>query len=236
MLHKENLSIFKELLGDGWYKHLEYAINDNRFINAGSIIAKERQHYTIYPETPDIIFRAFRETPFENVRIVILGQDPYHDGSCTGLAFSNSSNTVKPSPSLFNILTEVDKQIYNTERESKDYDLTRWAKQGILLLNKALTVRKGIPLSHMHLWDWFTTEVIRTISDTKTGIIFLLWGKNAQSCMKDINPFMHHILTCGHPVTPVYGKDKDTWSDNEHFKKVNEILTSINGEDAKINW
>jgi len=227
--------LMRVYIGDSWYKELIHIMKSEFFEEiARTIQAERRSGITIYPESPELIFRAFRETPADKLKVVILGQDPYHDGSYDGLAFSNGGKT-KPSPSLVQILDEVERQVggMSLEHEGR-LDLSRWAHQGVLLLNAALTVRRGVPNSHSKLWQKFTQSVLGTISDMRNGIIFLLWGNSARSYIDYLNPFAHIILECGHPASAAYNTTNNSWMDNHHFETVNNILR--NRGDNIIIW
>ena len=186
---------FKYLLGEEWYKCLEDMINSDYFRNLGSTIAGERSLRTIYPlKGSDLLFKAFRTTPLSEVKIVILGQDPYHDNSYDGFAFSNSIHKRgRVSPSLQNILREVQEDCYS-EKNLETYfaddpsivSLERWAKQGVLLINTAHTVAEGVPGSHIALWKPFTKRVLDALMiEHNTPIVFILWGKYAQRIFYD---------------------------------------------------
>lgn len=215
-----------------WSYVLSPVINSNYFITLGKTIKQERTKKVIYPETNDKVFRCFKETSFNDLKVVILGQDPYHDGSATGLAFANETKPL--SPSLRTILNEVYDDIYGNVGPYPDSSLIHWANQGVLLLNSALTVEKGNPLSHVNLWSKFTEEVLSIINNNTTGIVFLCWGAYAKNIInKTINPSLHYILYAGHP-SPL--NRANPFKGCKHFSKTNEILKSLNGNDAIINW
>lgn len=203
--------IFKPYFEEGWYNQLSPYLDSLEFQTIGAHVAIERSKFTVYPETPELVFRIFRECPFNSIKVCILGQDPYHDGSADGLAFSNGRwiNGKHPSPSLKFILNEVFRQMSGLEVKAmvpaqklidfaakrepllingNPYDLTFWARQGVFLFNTALTVRKGQPLSHAKLWEGFTKHVITTLANRKKedesreeGLVFLLWGEKAKA-------------------------------------------------------
>ena len=184
---------------------------------------------TIYPAGSNI-FNAFNKTPFSNVKVVILGQDPYHGyGQAHGLSFSVQPG-VKFPPSLQNIFKEI--QTDTGVGGFSTGDLTAWAEQGVLLLNAALTVRESEPMSHAKIgWAQFTDAVIRTISDNKENVIFLLWGKFAQDKQILINTDSHYVLKAAHP-SPLSAHNG--FFGCKHFSKTNEILVK-HGENP-INW
>lgn len=223
MLTKEYL---KNTLGD-WVKIIPYDLLAQTIEN----ISKDAATHKVYPASSDV-FKAFSLTPFRNLKVVILGQDPYHDGSADGLAFSNSTKRgLRPSPSLRNILKEVERDVYNGLWLDQNPDLTRWAEQGVLLLNTSLTVREKQAESHLRFWEKFTETLLRGISDYSTGVIYLLWGKKAQYYKRFINEKTNYVLEAGHPsplnrANPFVGCG--------HFSKVNEILKSQDQE--QIIW
>lgn len=189
--------------------------------NAGKII---------YPPGP-LIFNAFNHTPFNKVKVVILGQDPYHNpGQAHGLSFSVPAG-IKPPPSLVNIFKEIQKDLGIAMPEGYG-NLTRWADQGVLLLNAILTVRANEPASHAKIgWMNFTDTVITKISDEKKGIIFLLWGKFAQEKQILIDETKHFVLKAAHPSP--FSADKGFFG-CKHFSKTNELLTDQSL--TPINW
>lgn len=174
----------------------------------------------IYPPGP-LIFNAFNQTPFSKLKIVILGQDPYHgQGQAHGLSFS-VQNGIKPPPSLINIYKEIQNDL-GVAMPLNYGNLTRWAEQGVLLLNAALTVRANEPFSHAKFgWAEFTDAVIQKISDEKTGIVFLLWGKFAQEKQILIDETKHTVLKAAHPSP--FSADKGFFG-CKHFSKANNIL------------
>lgn len=174
----------------------------------------------IYP-TGSQIFKAFELCPFESLRVVILGQDPYHGaGQAMGLSFSVPEG-IKAPPSLKNIFKEIESDLGITL--SGHTDLSPWARQGVLLLNSVLTVRAGEPTSHAAIgWQSFTDAVIRTISERKSGIVFLLWGNYARSKAELIDGTRHYILQAAHPSPLARG----AFFGCRHFSKVNSILSS----------
>lgn len=186
---------WSEILGNDWYNLLKDIIESTYFINLGKFIARERTKYKIYPDTTEDIFSVFRSTPLSKLKVVILGQDPYHDGSYDGLAFSNKSNKKRLSPSLINILKEVRRDIYKGMDIELNPDLHRWAEQGVLLINTALSVRAGMPNSHKNEWREFSEYLIKSIDNQ--DIIFMYWGKEAQYFSK-FN-ILGTVIVSGHP-------------------------------------
>jgi len=216
-------------LKEAWKNVLQDEFKENYIRHLKQFLIKEKVNYTIYPRGEDI-FNAFNTTPFNNVKVVILGQDPYHGkGQAHGLSFS-VPNEVKTPPSLVNIFKEIDRDL-----GIKNYgngDLTKWANQGVLLLNSTLTVRKDEAGSHQNKgWEEFTDKVISTISELKEGVIFLLWGKSAQNKQKLIDKNKHHILISSHP-SPLSAYRG--FLGCGHFSVCNEILKNQNK--TEINW
>lgn len=183
---------------------------------------------TIYPPGR-LIFRAFELTPLPQVKVVILGQDPYHGpGQAMGLCFSVPRG-VKAPPSLVNIFKEIESDL--GVKMSGSPDLENWARQGVLLLNASLTVEAGLANSHSRCgWQEFTDAVIRTVSDNCNGVVFLLWGRFAQAKAALIDQNRHHVLMAAHP-SPLAG---GAFFGCRHFSKTNEILRSEGI--APIDW
>ncbi|MGN6494662.1 MAG: uracil-DNA glycosylase [Agriterribacter sp.] len=185
---------------------------------------------TIYPPGP-LIFNAFEQTPFNDVKVVIIGQDPYHGPrQAHGLCFSVQQG-VPPPPSLVNIFKEIQTDIGITMSMGKG-DLTHWAQQGVLLLNAALTVRANEPFSHSKIgWAQFTDAVISKVAELKTGVVFLLWGKFAQEKQALIDETRHFVLKAAHPSP--FSADKGFFG-CKHFSKTNALLQQ-QGKDP-VDW
>ena len=219
--------MIEQYMGTGWYNAMLPLLQSSYFQSLREFLNRETKLYRLFPSY-EVIFKAFKETPLETVRVVILGQDPYHDGSATGLAFANAK--ISLSPSLRNIMKEVKRDIYNDAPNFKfDSSLESWAKQGVLLLNTALSVRYRDAGSHMQSWMPFTNYVLGVLGKQSPNIIYLLWGKHASNFKHMIKS--NYILEAGHPSplntsTPFVGCG--------HFSKVNEILKELN--EAPIIW
>jgi len=216
-------------IDETWKKNLKEEFNKPYFENIVLHLKTEKlQGKIIYPPG-SLIFNAFNTTPFNKVKVVILGQDPYHGPhQAHGLCFS-VQNGVPPPPSLVNIFKELHDDI--GVKIPASGDLTKWALQGVFLLNASLTVRAGDPMSHSKIgWAEFTNTVIKKISDLKDRVVFLLWGKFAQEKKVLIDESRHLILKAAHPsplsVTGFIGC--------RHFSKTNEYLVK-NGIDP-IDW
>ena len=189
----------------------------------------KKKKYRVFPEGKNM-FTAFNLTPFNNVKVVILGQDPYHGNEqAHGLSFSVQDG-IKQPPSLKNIFKELSSDLDLSMPVSGN--LSSWAKQGVLLLNATLSVRAGKAGSHQKRgWEQFTNRVIREISDKKENVIFLLWGRFAQNKAELIDKKKHYILKASHP-SPFSAYSG--FFGCKHFSKTNEILKSQDVE--KINW
>ena len=189
-------------------------------------IDKRYETTTVFPEKQNI-FKAFFLTKLDNLKVVILGQDPYHGfGQAQGLAFSTPAN-IKNPPSMQNILKEIQSDL-GKKSICEDGDLTPWAKQGVLLLNTILTVEEAKPKSHHNLgWEVFTDNIIKYISDNCEDTIFILWGSPAISKTKLIDTKKHHILTAPHP-SPL--SSYRGFFGCKHFSQANNILKSLNKE------
>ncbi len=219
-----------ELLNEDWRELLKEELEKEYFVDLMNFLESEYTNATIYPPKNQI-FSAFNYTSFDNVMVVILGQDPYHGfGQANGLAFSVSDDIIFP-PSLRNIFKEL-KHDLGTEIP-KSGNLEKWAKQGVLLLNDVLTVRESKAGSHQKKgWEKFTSTVIELISTKKENVVFLLWGNYAQKKGKNINNNIHLILKSGHPSPMSANQGK--WFGNQHFSKTNNYL--IENKLKEIKW
>lgn len=214
-----------------WQTVLSDEIEKPYFQDLIQTVDQEYQNSTCFPPK-DLIFSAFNNCSLENLKVVIIGQDPYHgEGEANGLCFS-VNDSVKIPPSLRNIFREM-----NTDLESIFFpasgNLEAWAKQGVLLLNASLTVRKDNPNSHKHLkWNIFTDAVIQKISEEKENVVFLLWGSFAQKKGAKIDRTKHLVLESGHPSPMSANQGK--WFGNKHFSQANEYLKNHNL--GMIDW
>jgi uracil-DNA glycosylase len=214
-----------------WQTVLSDEIVKPYFLELMDIVDQEYENMICFPPK-ELIFSAFNNCSFENVKVVIIGQDPYHgDGEANGLAFS-VNDSVRIPPSLRNIFREI-----NTDLDSifipTSGNLEFWAKQGVLLLNASLTVRKDNANSHKHLkWNVFTDAVIQKISERKEKVVFMLWGSFAQKKGSKINREKHLVLESGHPSPMSANQGK--WFGNKHFSQANLYLEKNNL--GKIDW
>ncbi len=216
-------------LGNTWDEILKEEFSKDYYLKLREFLKEEYSTKTIYPSMYDI-FNALKYTDYNDVKVVILGQDPYHgEGEAHGLAFSVKEGIATP-PSLQNIYKEL-KNSLGCYIPNNGY-LKKWADQGVLLLNAALTVRKDMANSHRGKgWEIFTTEVIRKLSKREKPIIFMLWGNNAKEKREYIDTNRHHILMSVHP-SPL-SASRGFFGCN-HFKKANEILESM--DEKPIDW
>lgn len=216
-------------IDDSWKEVLSEEFSQDYFSQIKSHLVHAKQlRKNIYPPGK-LIFNAFNITPFDQVKVVILGQDPYHGpGEAMGLCFS-VPKTIRKPPSLKNIFRELEDDLGLHIPEHGD--LSNWAKQGVFLLNAMLTVEHKSPGSHKKIgWQKFTDAVIRILSDKKEGLIFLLWGRFAQSKQELIDELKHYVLSSAHPSPLAGGK----FFGNHHFSKTNELL--LNQGKEPIDW
>ena len=220
----------KVQIENSWQAALQTEFEKDYFKNITSFLKTEKANGKIIYPIGTNIFNAFNTTPFDQVKVVILGQDPYHsEGQAHGLSFSVQKGVAIP-PSLQNIYKELHTDVGFTIPQHGC--LQAWAEQGVLLLNASLSVEKGMPMSHAKIsWHTFTDAVIKKISEEKTGVIFLLWGKFAQEKKSLIDTQKHAILMAPHPSP--FSVHTGFWG-CKHFSKVNEILQSQHKE--IINW
>ena len=217
------------LFNNDWDQILKEEFTKTYYIKLEEFLEEERKNYIILPPKENI-FTAFKTTPFSKTKVVILGQDPYHgENQSHGLAFSVMPG-VRIPPSLRNMFKEIEQSL-GYEMPDSGY-LLNWAKQGVLLLNTVLTVRKEEANSHRKKgWEQFTDKVIEVLNEREDPVIFVLWGNNAKEKVKMITSPRHHILTAVHP-SPL-SASRGFFGCN-HFVRVNEILLSEGKE--PINW
>jgi len=221
---------FSKYFEQGWYEVLKEYLESNEFLQIAKNIAKDRKRYIIYPpQNSDLLFKVFRIVPYNEVKVIILGQDPYHgEDQYDGLAFSNSTLN-KAQPSLANILEEVENDIYdgfNLDRVS-NLSLYGWAEQGILLTNTAHTVIKGQPSSHLLYWKNFTLNVVEALNK-RDDIIWLLWGRHAQNFKQYIKNPTHKIIETSHPSPLGCFKEAPIpFVDSKCFSKTNQYLKEL---------
>ncbi|OUS00942.1 uracil-DNA glycosylase [Flavobacteriales bacterium 33_180_T64] len=215
---------------NSWQKKLISEFDESYFRALDSFVDQEYSSNICYP--PDAqIFSAFNLCPFDDLKVVIIGQDPYHGaGQANGLCFSVADHISYP-PSLINIFKEIESDL--NIPYPKSGNLERWAKQGVLLLNATLTVRAHEAGSHQNKgWEQFTDKVISVISQEKSNVVFLLWGGFAKKKVKLIDENKHIVFTSGHP-SPL-SANRGYWFGNKNFSKTNAVLKSKNKEE--VSW
>jgi uracil-DNA glycosylase len=212
----------------GWLHALKDEFSKDYFLKLKAFLVEEKSKFRLFPVGKQI-FEAFNLTPFNEVKVVILGQDPYHGaGQAHGLSFSVPDG-VKAPPSLVNIYKELKEDV--GIEIPKTGNLTPWAKQGVLLLNATLTVRESQAGSHQNKgWELFTDAVIKKLSDEKKGLVFLLWGNYAKQKGALIDATKHHVLVAPHPSPLARGG----FFGCKHFSKTNDILQKQGQK--PINW
>ena len=216
-------------LNGGWDEALAPLFSDEGYLKIREFLKKEYSTHVVYPDMYDL-YNCFRFTPLENVKAVILGQDPYHEpGQAHGLCFSVKPGVPLP-PSLKNIYKEIKDDLGITEPNCGD--LTKWAREGVLLLNTTLTVREHEANSHANCgWAWFTDGVIKIVSEKCNNVVFILWGRNARSKEPLIDRQKHLVLQSAHPspFSANYG-----FFGSKPFSKTNDYL-SAHGKEP-IDW
>ena len=246
--HGKYTELVENLFEKGWFEHLKPFIDSPEFDKIIDFLKEEKRlGKTITPFDKNC-FKAFKECPFDKVKVVIIGQDPYpniinNHFEADGLAFSYTKSNADDNhvpKSLNVILREVQRDVYNNEAEYSnvfiDTNLSRWAKQGVLLLNSSLTTLVGNPNGHRDLWTLFIEYTLNQLNLYHTGVIYLLWGKDAQKNKEHIYQSTNHVLECPHPAAQFYSGGKITFSGCSHFSKTNEIIEKNNGRDFRINW
>jgi len=234
-LEEIKLKLINRLKPSGWAVKLKSFIYSSDFDKILHTLYDLRQDGKRFTPPLKQVFRAFEECPVDNLKMVIVGQDPYpHFGVADGLAFS-CGNTGKPQPSLKHIFTALDSTVYKDAPFQIEHgpDLTRWANQGVLLLNRALTCQVDKVGSHYGIWQDFIMYVIDMLSLTNSGLIFCLLGAKAQELESSISP-SHYIIKASHPASAGYSGVE--WDCNDMFNKANQIIEQNNGPDFKINW
>ncbi|TYA59038.1 uracil-DNA glycosylase [Formosa maritima] len=207
-------------IDNSWLPFFENEINKPYFQSLNTFVTQEYLNNNCFPPESNI-FNAFTQCSLQDVKVVIIGQDPYHGiGQANGLCFSVNDG-IKHPPSLINIFKELEQDLGIPYPKSGN--LMRWAEQGVFLLNATLTVRENVAGSHQNKgWEKFTDEVIKTINENKEKVIFLLWGGFAKKKTKLINKNKHFVLACGHP-SPL-SANRGYWFGNKHFRKANYLL------------
>ena len=223
--------LLEDKLGTSWATMLQDEIKKEYFRKIPNILKIERQIYTIYPKSEDV-FKAYRLTPYDKVKVIILGMDPYYrEGQANGLAFSVNDDLSDFPPSLKNIFAEIEDDL-GFLNVNWSGNLEPWAKQGVFLLNTSLTVREGQSGSHSHIgWDQFTKKTIELLNISPVPLVFMLWGSHARAYKQYIDDSHHCILESVHP-SPLSAYRG--WFGSKHFSKCNTFLEKNNIN--PINW
>ena len=218
------------LITKNWYERLSNVFDSVKYKDLEKWLNIEYNSKTIYP-APEKVFNALNLVKFDDVKVVIIGQDPYHNpNQAHGLSFSVEKDIQIP-PSLQNIYKELQSDLGCYIPNNGN--LTKWARQGVLLLNSVLTVEKNKPNSHKGKgWELITSTIVKLLNERESPVIFLLWGGNAKNIGKDIDKNKHFVLTAVHP-SPM-SANQGGWFGCKHFSKTNEILKSINKQ--PIDW
>lgn len=233
-LEEVKTKLIQRLTASGWTTKLRGFIQSSDFDKVLEALYKERENGKRFTPPLKQVFSAFENCPVNNLRVIMVGQDPYPQlGVADGMAFS-CSNTLKPQPSLQKIFDAVKLTVYPYEHiPDMNPDLTRWANQGVLLLNTALTCRVDQVGSHYNIWHDFLMYVMDILNFTDSGLIFVLMGKQAQELEDTIGP-QHYIIKTTHPAYASYSKQP--WDSCDIFNKINKIIKGQNGPDYQITW
>jgi uracil-DNA glycosylase len=225
--------LIEKLTPSGWAHKLRGFVKSSEFDTILESLYVEREDGKRFTPPLKDVFKAFYECPEKDLKVVIIGQDPYpHFGVADGLAFS-CGNTQKPQPSLKNIFEAIDLTVYQGVPQEHNPDLTRWANQGVLLLNSALTTQVDKVGTHYAIWQDFVMYLVDMLNLTSSGLIFILLGTKAQE-LESVIGQNHYVLKASHPASAAY--TKTTWECNDVFNEVNRILTKNNGSDFQIIW
>lgn len=225
--------LIEKLTPSGWATKLRGFIQSSDFDNILDGLLQERDAGKRFTPPLKYTFRAFEECPEKDLKIVMIGQDPYpHFGVADGLAFS-CGLTQKVQPSLKNMFEAIEETVYQGYPTYQDPNLTRWANQGVLLLNTALTTQVDKVGTHYDIWKDFIMYVLDMLSLTNSGLIFMLLGTKSQE-LESVIGQNHYILKASHPASAAY--TKTVWDCNDIFNQANEILRKNNGPQYKIQW
>ena len=218
------------VISKSWYELLKDKLESEKFKTFSEWLNKEYNSKTIYPK-PENVFNAINKVKYNDVKVVIIGQDPYHQpNQAHGLSFSVEGDVATP-PSLKNIFKELNSELGCYVPNNGN--LTKWANQGVLMLNSVLTVEYNKPNSHKGKgWEEITSAIINLLNKRETPVVFLLWGANAKALGKNIDTTKHFVLSASHP-SPM-SANQGGWFGNGCFKKTNEILSSLGK--TPIDW
>jgi len=227
------LKLIERLRTSSWADKLKGFLQSSDFDKVLAELYRLREDGKRFTPPLKQVFRAFEECPYDKLKVIIIGQDPYpYINVADGLAFS-CSMTDKVQPSLKNIFAAIDSTVYPQQTIEHNPNLTRWANQGVLLLNSALTCQVDKIGSHYNVWKEFIAYTMDILNYTDSGLIFVLMGKQAQELESMIGEH-HHIIKVSHPASAAY--TKTTWDCSDMFNKINKIINGQNGPEFKINW
>lgn len=225
----------------GWWLKLSEFLLSPEFVKIGAtLLAEYKQGYIITPNFKDT-FRAFKECKYENLKVIMLGLDPYPQPRVAdGLAFSAKNHPLEPPVSFTYMIDAMEKDVYGGfgiagNHEYDSTDLSRWANQGVLLLNQALSTHQGQSGTHLTLWYPFIKYVFNMLNKNNTGLVYILLGSKARQWRPLIDEKQNYVLEASHPAS-VWHTGKKEWDCNKIFSETNFILDRNQGEDAKILW
>lgn len=232
-LEEIKLKLIEKLKPSGWANKLKGFVQSSDFDKILEVLYKLKEEGKRFTPPLKQVFRAFEECPHDKLKVIIIGQDPYpHLGVADGLAFS-CGNTNKIQPSLKNIFDAIESTVYQEFPTHQDPDLKRWANQGVLLLNSALTCQIDKVGSHYAIWKDFIAYTMDILNYTDTGLTFVLMGKQAQE-LEGLIGDHHYIIKVSHPASAAY--TKTVWDCGNMFNEINKIINGQNGPEFKINW
>ena len=225
--------LIEKLRPNGWAGTLKGFIHSSDFEDLIQKLIDAKENGKRFTPPLKYVFRAFEECPYNNVRVVIIGQDPYPQlGVADGLAFSCSLTGIE-QPSLTHVFNAIEKTVFPDNPRPQDPDLTRWAKQGVLLLNTALTTEVGKPATMYDIWNPFLVYLLDILNSYNGSTVFILMGKKAQEFEELLSPH-HHIFKVSHPASAAY--TGQVWDCQDVFNKANQVITEMNGPEYTITW
>ena len=225
--------LIEKLRPNGWADKLKGFIHSSDFDDLIQKLIDAKENGKRFTPPLKYVFRAFEKCPYNNVRVVIIGQDPYPQlGVADGLAFS-CSLTETEQPSLKYIFNAIENTVFPDDPRVQDPDLKRWAEQGVLLLNSALTTEVGKPATQYDIWNPFLVYLLDILNYEQGSIIFILMGKKAHEFEDLLSPH-HHIFKIAHPASAAYAGQ--VWDCQDVFNKANQVITEMNGPEFTIHW
>lgn len=226
--------LIEMLRPNGWADKLKGFVHSSDFDQLIQKLVDARESGKRFTPPLKTVFKAFEACPYNDLKVVIIGQDPYPQlGVADGIAFS-CSNTMTPQPSLEYLFGAIERTVYQESPTHQDPDLTRWASQGVLLLNSALTTEVGKPATHYDIWNPFLVYLLDILNTAQGSMIFVLMGKKAhefEALLSDI----HYVFKVSHPASAAYQKQKE-WECDDVFNQVNRLIIDRNGPEYKIQW